>query len=112
MLPKNQRLTGNRVEYLLKKGRKSGNQLFTVKYLPNRQPKNRFCVITSTKTLAKATDRNLLRRRLYEIFRLHPELPAKPTDIVVIAKQPLTKLNFKELTETITSVLQNLTPNT
>jgi len=109
MLPKNQRLTSNRIEYLLKKGKKNGNSFLTVKYLQNRQKKSRFCAVVSLKVTPKAVQRNRLRRQLFEIFRLHPDLPSVPTDIVVIAKLPLTKLNFQELTKTLVQTLQNIT---
>jgi len=119
MLPKNQRLASNRIEYLLKKGRRysevlkkspyTSTNFFTLKHLPNRFTHSRFCVVVSSKVFPKAVDRNLLRRRLYEIFRLHPELPALPSDIVVIAKIPATHLNFTELKQNIVHTLQNLT---
>ncbi len=108
MLPKNQRLSSNRIEYLLKKGKKNGNTFFTIKYLPNRQTKNRFCVIVSSKIAPKAVQRNHIRRQIYEIFRLHPQLPSAPSDIAVIAKIPLTKLSYPELTKTLVQALQNL----
>ncbi len=116
MLPKSQRLTSNRIEYLLRKGRRSteggrknGNLFFTVKYLTTQQPQSRFCVIVSTKIFPKAVERNHLRRQIYEVFRLHPELPSFSADIVVIAKTPLTKLNFQDLTKTIVQLLKNIT---
>lgn len=109
MLPKKQRLTSNRIEYLLKKGKKNGNHFFTIKYLPNRNKNNRFCVVVSTKIFPKAVQRNHLRRQIYEIFRSKPELPSVPTDLVVIAKSPLVKMNFQELSKTILQTLQNLT---
>jgi len=109
MLPKNQRLTSNRIEYLLKKGKKTGNDFFTIKYLPNQlKTKSRFCVIVSSKIHPKAVERNRLRRQIFEIFRLHPALPSAPADIVVIAKTPLTKLNYQELTGALTLALKNL----
>ena len=110
MLPKNQRLASNRIEHVLKKGRKNGNAFLIIKYLPNRQTKSRFCVIVSVKIFAKAVERNRLRRQIFEIFRTHPELPRSPSDIVIIAKIALTKLNFQDLTTTLLQSLQNITP--
>lgn len=109
MLSKNQRLTGNRIEYLFKKGKKSGNTYFTIIYSPSRNTQSRFCVIVSTKIFAKAVQRNRLRRQIYEIFRLHPELPSTPVDLVVIAKTALTKLKFQELSNVFIKALQHLT---
>lgn len=116
MLPKTQRLTGNRIDYLLRKGKKTGTAFFALKHLP-RQPspspaanKSRFCVIVSTKLFPKAVQRNRLRRQIYEIFRLHPDLPPVPVDIVVIAKPELTKLDFQDMAKNLIQALQNLTP--
>jgi ribonuclease P protein component len=109
MLPKTQRLTRNRIESLLKKGRKSGTNFFTVKYLVNNRASSRFCIVVSTKIYPKAVDRNRLRRQIYEILRLHPRLPPTPSDLIVIAKAPLTKLKFQDLAQTFIHSLQNLT---
>ena len=109
MLPKTQRLTANRIEYLFKKGKKSGNSFLTIKYLANSHQYHRFCVIVSSEIFPNAIQRNHLRRQLYQIFRLHPELPAVPSDLVVIAKPSLTKLNFQELQSTIIQTLQHIT---
>ena len=65
----------------------------------------------SSKIFPKAVDRNLLRRRLYEIFRLHPKMPITPSDMVVIARISATKLKFQELNQTIIHILQNLISN-
>lgn len=116
MLPKNQRLTGNRTDYLLRKGKKTGTALFALKYLPRRPSpsaawnKSRFCVIVSTKLFPKAVQRNRLRRQIYEILRLRPALPSVPVDLVLIAKPPLTKLDFQDMAKNLTHALQNLTP--
>lgn len=111
MLPKSHRLAKNRIEHILKKGRKKSNHFFTIKYLPNsRHNHSRFCVMTSIKISPKAVERNRLRRQIYEIFRLNPQLPTSPYDLVVIVKPPLSKLSFQELTKSILINLQNLTP--
>lgn len=111
MLPKDQRLTSNRIEYLFKKGRKIGNSFLVVRHMSNKKDKSRFCIIVSTKIFAKAVQRNLLRRQIYEIIRNNPQLPSTPSDIAVIVKIPLTKLNFRDLTKTILQTLQNLKSN-
>lgn len=111
MLPKKQRLAKNRIEYILKKGKKKHTHFFTVKYLSTKLPISRFCVITSLKISAKATVRNRLRRQIYEIFRLHPELPATPSDLVLISKALILQLKFAELTKNLLITLKNLNTN-
>ena len=108
MLPKSHRLTNNRIAYLLKKGQKKGNNFFTIKYRPNRQTHSRFCVVTSIKISPKAVVRNRLRRQIYEVLRLNPQLPAAPTDIVIFVKNTVTKLKFAALTKAVLSALQHL----
>jgi len=111
MLPKDQRLTSNRIEYLFKKGRNIGNAFLVMRHMPNKKDKSRFCIIVSTKIFAKAVERNRLRRQIYEIIRRNPLPNSTPSDIALIAKIPLTKLNFQALTKTILQTLQNLKSN-
>lgn len=65
-------------------GRDKGG-LFTVKALATRRENPRAAVVISRKAAKKATDRNRLRRRIYEILRLHwAKLDGQSVDVVVI----------------------------
>ena len=111
MLSKTQRLTSNRIDYLLRKGKKTGNAFLTLKYLQTPNAISRFCVIVSSKILAKAVERNHLRRQIYEIIRNYQHLLTSSFDIIVIARFPLARLDFQHLNAAITSLLQNLKAN-
>jgi len=111
MLSKTQRLTSNRIDYLLRKGKKTGDAFLTLKYLHTPNAISRFCVIVSSKILAKAVERNHLRRQIYEIIRNNQHLLHASFDVIVIARSPLARLGFQQLTATITSLLQNLKAN-
>ncbi len=66
MLKKNQRLKRNEFEILLKKGKRIHNKHFVLTYINANETK---CgVVVSKKISKKATDRNLIRRRVYSIL--------------------------------------------
>lgn len=108
MIPKNQRLSGKRVDYLFKKGVKSSNNYFIVKHLTTTQPTSRFCVAVSITLAPKAVPRNRLRRQIYEIIRLHKGTFKKSYDLMMVAKPTLLQIKNKE--DLIKAVLLTLRP--
>ena len=61
---------------------------FTVKTIPNSFPYNRVGVILTKKTTAKAVERNRLRRKVFDLFRvpLRPAGSAGYVDLLVLIK--------------------------
>lgn len=95
MLKKTQRISTNRIPWLLKKGVPFNNEYFSAKFLLNKGPENRYSVVVSKKVKPLATERNLLRRQLYEIIR--QRTPTSPTaDFVLIVKTRLAALSFEQ----------------
>lgn len=95
MLNKTQRLSTNQVAWLLKKGFKLSNDCFSIKFHLNKTLHSRYSVVVSKKISALATERNLLRRQLYEIIRNSPEL-SPPTDYIIIVREKVSKSSFSE----------------
>ncbi|MGL5830913.1 MAG: ribonuclease P protein component [Candidatus Altimarinota bacterium] len=110
MLKKTQRLSKQKVQYLLKKGKYFSNSYLGIKLLANKVQINRFSVIISKKTLASAVDRNHLRRQIYEIIRLHSlDLPNQ-YDCLIIVKPPLLKLPTDQIVKILLESLQKYFP--
>lgn len=107
MLSTTLRLRKLRVEYILKKGYRKKTHYFSIKFLKGVQSESRFAVVVSTKIEPKATDRNHLRRQIYEAIK-SVEKATSPLDIVLIAKPTIKKLPFAELQEIVISTLSQL----
>ncbi len=98
MLKKEQKL--NRAEFanLLKKGKHIHCESAIIVYLNESNTK---CGVTVSKKVAKkAVDRNLLRRRIYEIIQKNKSLIQK-RHISVLAKVDSAQLSYAELKNTI-----------
>ncbi len=107
MIPKKNRLSRSQLQYILKKGQRQRSNHFNITWKRGATKENRFCVVVSKKIAPKATDRNHLRRQIYESIRLSPEIEP-PLDIVLIAKPGIQEIPFDELQKNILSILQKL----
>lgn len=108
MIGKNQRISKNRLAWLLKKSQKFNDEFFSVKFQLNKQDLNRYSIVVSKKTLKLATDRNLLRRQCYESLRLlKSQNPA--IDFVIFIKSPALKLDFAGLQQHLADIIEKIT---
>jgi len=57
----------------------------------------RLGVVTSKKVSNRAVDRNLVRRRLREIFRQHREQLSGPFDLVIIGRRNVLSASYEEV---------------
>jgi ribonuclease P protein component len=111
MIPRTLRLPRQRIDYLFRKGKKLGNDSFTIRFIPSfklEKPVNRFCVVISSALEPLAVKRNLLRRRIYEIIRLNQKTAPAGLDVIIIGKKPLTKLGFDRISANLTTLLKKL----
>jgi ribonuclease P protein component len=76
-----------------------------LKVLPRREPVTRFGFSIGLKVSKKSSQRNLLKRRLRVIAATLLPRIRPGYDIVIIAKPPLKKLSFTELTAHITNLI-------
>ena len=72
---------------------------------PNRTATNRVG-ITASKKLGHAVVRNLVRRRLREVYRLNEDRFAPGWDIVVVARSRCIDADFEKLTHAYLSLAQ------
>ena len=94
MLKKSQRLKRNEFETLLKKGKRIHNKYFTLVYIGGAETK---CgVIVSKKTVKKATERNLVRRRVYSILNKNMDL-IKNKHVYIGTKKGILDVKYKDL---------------
>jgi ribonuclease P protein component len=86
MLKKLYRLNKTKdIQALMKKGRSFYSPLLMVKAMANDLPHSRFAIIVSNKVSKKATQRNLIKRRLREIVRLQLSTLETGADVAILA---------------------------
>ncbi len=79
-----------------------------LKYLKNELGHRRFAVIVSTKISKKATERNLLKRRLRELLKVSSDKLPTSYDFVLYTKKGIQNLSFQELKKEFEKLLANL----
>ncbi len=108
MLGKNQRISKNRVSWLLQKSQKFNDGFFSVKFHLNKGTQNRYSIVVSKKLLKLATDRNRLRRQCYEALRLRPT-QTNSTDFMIFIKSTALSLDFAGLQKQLSLVIDKIT---
>lgn len=99
------RLRGRKqFEGVFRKGRLWGNQLLTLRLLPNGLDHNRYGFVIS-KRVGKAVVRNRVRRRLREGMRRLPIPPDAGLDIVISARPAAAAADYRQLKEAAASLL-------
>lgn len=71
-------------DYVFEKAKKTTSENFTFLYRDNKIGQARLGLVLSKKIIAKAHDRNRVKRMIRESFRQKADLPA--LDIIVLAK--------------------------
>jgi len=123
MLKKTYRLTRNQVTRVYQKGKTFHFEDFIIKYSSRASkplralnakfpPSNsreyaRFAISCPLKVSKKAVERNLIRRRLYEIIRLAASLPI-PGDYLIIVKQSILSKDFSQMKSMLLSALKRI----
>ena len=107
MLAKNQRIRKKKdIERIFKKGKGHKEGLLILKTVKNDLSVSRFGFIVSQKVSKKANVRNKIKRRLREIIKLKINSFPVGTDNLFIALPGLEKKEFKNIKETIDSLLK------
>ncbi|RMG41054.1 MAG: ribonuclease P protein component [Candidatus Dadabacteria bacterium] len=88
-----------------KEGRKLYSRHFLVAVLPNRLEYSRLGLVVTRKVNKRASARNLLKRRLRELFRLERHQLADNFDIVIVARQNADQCNFADIKREILGAL-------
>jgi ribonuclease P protein component len=109
MLPREKRITNTRdYQRVYQKGSFFSARLANINLIPNRSTMTRLGIVVTKKVAAKATERNLIKRRFREAARTLYDLLPAGYDIVVTIKGGSQKADFaeieKELKEAFTKV--------
>lgn len=103
MLKKELRLTKNKeFEAVLKKGKSVYSSVLLIKFIKNNLNYSRFGLIVSNKVSKKASQRNLIKRRIREIIRLSINKIKKGFDLVIIVSPKIINEKGKPLDYTET----------
>ena len=92
---------------LYNKGKSSASQLVVVYCMRNRGNGNRLGLTVSTK-IGGAVQRNRVRRRLREIYRLNEEKLTQGYDIVIVARVKSRYVGYHELETSLLSLFRKL----
>lgn len=103
MLPKSQRLTKEDFKGLRPKVFFRG-ELFDIGYIPGETKK--FACVIAKKTLSKAVDRNLIKRRIMEC--LQEVNPSKPYSFVIYPKKISLSTSYQQLHKEIIKAFATL----
>jgi ribonuclease P protein component len=107
MLKRIYRITKDKeFQAIYRRGRFQSTALFSINYLPAKRDLSRIGIVVSKKITKKATERNLIKRRVREIAReLHPRLKGN-FDIIISVKKPVAEADFQEMKNTITKMFE------
>ena len=105
-LPKSTRITQkSHFDYLFSSGRRAENLIVRIQYgAPYLH--GPMVAFVATKRQGNAPQRNLSKRLLRELYRLHDQKP--PVDMVLIAKPALLKCSFSKLKTEFSSLMETI----
>lgn len=107
MLKKEFRLTRKEFNGVFRKGRYFSFEDFTITYSKTGKAYARFAVSCGLKISKKAVERNLIRRRIYEIIRLNYDTIPQG-DYLVLVKPSILSKNFSQLTSSLLFAFQKI----
>jgi len=96
------------IENVFKNGRGFYNDIFGIKFIPNKLQHNRFCIVISAKISQKATDRNKIRRRFKAIILNNDGKIRVGYDLLIIVKKNISDNNFFEISESVYQSLKKI----
>ncbi len=107
MLPRSHRLTNDRdFRRVYIKGAHFFSKYAVIRKAENGLPSSRFGIVVSQKIAKKATDRNLIKRRISEIIRLKLAKIKNGYDCAIIVKKTIIKASFSEINQDIAFILK------
>lgn len=92
-------------QFVFKKGRSFANRQFVVYVKDNKEVSHFRLGISVSKKLGNAVTRNKIKRRIRNFFQTHKD-ELKSTDYVVIARQPVPNMEYKEIEKSLLHVLK------
>lgn len=92
---------------LYNKGKNTASQFVAVYSMKNGKNINRLGITVSAK-IGGAVQRNRIRRRLKEIYRINEQRIISGYDIVIVARMRCVDSDYKELETSLTGVLKRM----
>lgn len=107
MLATKHRIKGNEITRIKKRGRLYESRLFGVIVLKRRDKKDsRFGFIISKKVSKLATERNRVKRALYEALRHNLKYIKKGSDMIFLVKPGISKKSTQEIMREVEQFLR------
>ena len=89
------------------RGSKLYSKHFLILVLPSPTPKSRLAIAVTTKIDKRAVVRNLVKRRLREIFRLNRHRFTKPLDLLIVARRNVQECSFEDYQREVLGALRS-----
>lgn len=93
-------------ERVAKFGQSFFAQELRIKVIKNNQQKNRYGIVVPLKVDKRATVRNKIRRRIKEIIRLHDKNLKQGFDVMILVRESVKELNYKQMEERLLWLLR------
>ncbi|MDD5434293.1 MAG: ribonuclease P protein component [Nitrospira sp.] len=91
--------------FIYKNGRRKSNRFFVLYYIKNNLGYSRFG-ISASKKLGNAVKRNRIKRLIREVIRLRDDIKGMGMDIVIVARDGMLGINFKEANEAFGNLIK------
>lgn len=107
MLPKRERLSRKDFDRFFKTGRRYQNEYYTLVYTAH--PSFHASVVVPAKVEKRATRRNKIRRRVYDIVRHCVDVRERGGVCIVLVKSPALTASYDELKLALEALLDKVT---
>ena len=109
MLPRSQKINTQLFKKVLLEGKNYNFVYFSVKKLRIlEESKNKFAFVISKKILKKAVERNLIKRRFFNLIKTICPENLETSAIIFFCKKGVEKLDFGDLKKEIANILEKL----
>lgn len=98
-------LRSSEYQHVAQQGRRAVSNAFVVLVASRDNASGPRLGITASRKVGNSVARNLVKRRIREWFRRERGSLRSPLDVLVIARQPATELEFGELSEALSKLV-------
>jgi ribonuclease P protein component len=88
-------------------GEKLYSKHFLILVLPSPTSKSRLAIAVTTKIDKRAVVRNLVKRRLREVFRMNRHRFVKPLDLLIVARRNVQECTFEDYQREVLGALRS-----
>ncbi|CAM3631263.1 ribonuclease P protein component [Marinicrinis lubricantis] len=91
---------------VFKYGKSVVNHQFVLYYRSSRHIEHFRLGVSVSKKIGNAVVRNRIRRKMKEIVRLHKDEVARGYDLIMIARKPVTEMDYHQMEKSILHILR------